>query len=100
MNVSLELLTFYDELKKRPSDKSFALTIPVTIVAANESFSKETFSGLIDFDKKFSENAKILIKKAGIKFELNSAFSHIQIIFFIRKFIFLTLLNIRLLKAF
>ena len=74
MNVSLELLTFYDELKKRPSDKSFALTIPVTIVAANESFFKETFSGLIDFDKKFLENAKILIKKAGIKFELDELF--------------------------
>lgn len=73
-NVTAELLNIYDELKTRANDKHFALTIPVSIVSANESFFKEAVSSLINFDKKHLENSAALIKKSGTKFELEELF--------------------------
>jgi len=73
-NVTSDIYNYTIDLKKRTKDKAFLTTIPVNIVAANESFFKETFSGLIDFHEKYLENSKTLIKRNGIKIDMEDIF--------------------------
>lgn len=60
-NVSYELLKYIDQIKDRKNDKIFLMSIPTSLVASNESYFKDIFSNLIDFDKKFLDNSKKLI---------------------------------------
>jgi len=62
-NVSYELLKFIDKIKDKENDKLFLMSIPTSLVAANESYFKDTFSNIIDFDKKFLDNSKKLIQR-------------------------------------
>lgn len=71
MNVSCDIYNSIIELEKRENDREFLTTIPVNIVASNESFFKETFSALIDFDKKYLDNSKALIKRNNIKIDFD-----------------------------
>ncbi|WP_264558943.1 hypothetical protein [Flavobacterium sp. N2270] len=74
LNVSSELFRILEELESRKTDKEFLMTIPVSIVSSNESFFKETISELINFDEKFLNNSKSLIKKNNIKIEIGDIF--------------------------
>jgi hypothetical protein len=74
LNVSYELFKILEELEDRKTDREFLMTIPVIIVSSNESFFKETISELIDFDEKYLNNSKSLIKKNNIKIEIEDVF--------------------------
>lgn len=70
LNIPYELYLLYEELIKRPNDKFFQANIFIQIVASNESFFKETIASLINFNEKFLENSKSIVKRVGFKFEL------------------------------
>lgn len=70
LNVTYELLKNYDELLHKETDTSFLQIIPVRIVASNESFFKETFSSILDYNSKFLINTKNLLKRNGTKIDL------------------------------
>ena len=74
LNVTYGLHEIYEELLKRTDDKYFQANIFVQIVSANESFFKESISCLINFNTKYLENSKAIIKKVGFKFELEDIF--------------------------
>ncbi len=74
LNVTYGLFQLYDELLNRTDDKYFQANIFVQIVAANESFFKESISSLINFNSKYLENSKAIIKKVDFKFELEDIF--------------------------
>lgn len=74
LNVSSDIFNYISELEKRKNDKEFLATIPVNIVASNESFFKETFSSLIDFDEKYLNNSKSLIKRSNVKIDIEDIF--------------------------
>ncbi len=74
MNVTFELHQLYFDLIKRTDDKHFQASIFVQIVSANESFFKESISSLINFNSKYLENSKTLVKRVGFKFELDDIF--------------------------
>lgn len=74
MNITYELLKSVDSISKNQVDRDFLELIPIRLVAANESFFKDTIGGLIDFDIKYFENAKKLTKKMGIRLDLDEIF--------------------------
>lgn len=74
LNVSCNIYNSIFELEKRKKDKDFLATIPVNIVASNESFFKEILSNLIDFDEKFLKNSKTLIKRTNVKIDIEDIF--------------------------
>lgn len=74
MNVTYELHQLYFDLIKRTDDKHFQANIFVQIVSANESFFKESIASLINFNSKYLENSKALVKRVGFKFELDDIF--------------------------
>ena len=57
MNVTYLLYEIYEKLEEK-NEISFLQTIPVSIVSANESYFKETFASIIDFDEKFLDKIK------------------------------------------
>lgn len=69
-NVTAGLWEIYEELINRRDDRHFQSFIFTQIVAANESFFKESIASLINLNEKFLENSKALTKKNGSKFEL------------------------------
>ncbi|MFN0729596.1 hypothetical protein [Polaribacter gochangensis] len=62
-NVTSEVLKFIDKIKDRKNDKIFLMSIPTSLVASNESYFKDIFSNLIDYDKKFLDNSKKLMQR-------------------------------------
>lgn len=74
LNVSSDIYNCIAELEKRKNDREFLMTIPVNIVASNESFFKETFSSLIDFDEEYLNNTKSLIKRNNVKIDIEDIF--------------------------
>jgi hypothetical protein len=74
LNVTYELHQLYFELIKRIDDKPFQANIFVQIVSANESFFKESIASLINFNSKYLQNSKTLVKRIGFKFELDDFF--------------------------
>ena len=69
INVTSLLYDFKEELNEK-NEISFLQTIPVNIVSANESFFKETFSNLIDFDEKFLIKIKSVLNRNNLKIEI------------------------------
>ncbi|MBW4362337.1 hypothetical protein [Flavobacterium taihuense] len=74
LNVSSEIYNLISDLENRKNDREFLMTIPINIVASNESFFKETISSLIDFDEKYLNNSKSLIKRNNVKIDLEDIF--------------------------
>ncbi|EKT3967527.1 hypothetical protein NTJ12_002623, partial [Flavobacterium psychrophilum] len=74
INVSSDIYNIIWDIENRKDDREFLLTIPIMIVASNESFFKETISSLIDFDEKYLNNSKALIKRNNVKIELEDIF--------------------------
>jgi hypothetical protein len=74
MNITYELLKSVDTLSQNQVDRDFLELIPIRLVAANESFFKDTIGGLIDQDIKYFENAKRLTKKMGVRIDLDEIF--------------------------
>ncbi|MFZ2432351.1 MAG: hypothetical protein WAW57_14530 [Lutibacter sp.] len=64
-----ELVKLYEQLEQKRNDKSFLLTIPIHIVASNESFFKESFSSIINSDEMYLTSSKSLIKRTKIEIE-------------------------------
>lgn len=69
MNVTYLLYEIFQELEVK-NDVSFLHTIPVSIVSANESFFKETFANIIDFDEKYLIKIKSVLNKNNQKIEI------------------------------
>lgn len=74
LNVSCDIYNLIWDLESRKNDREFQMTIPINIVASNESFFKETISSLIDFDEKYLNNSKALIKRNNIKIDIEDIF--------------------------
>lgn len=74
LNVSCDIYNLIWDLESRKNDREFQMTIPIKIVASNESFFKETISSLIDFDEKYLNNSKALIKRNNIKIDIEDIF--------------------------
>lgn len=70
INISSELYNLIFEIEKRKDDNDYLLSIPILIVSSNESFFKELFSSLIDFDEFYLNNSKNLIKRNNIKLDI------------------------------
>lgn len=70
INISSELYNLILEIEKRKDDNDYLLSIPILIVSSNESFFKELFSSLIDFDEFYLNNSKNLIKRNNIKLDI------------------------------
>ena len=68
-NVTSLLYELKEELNVK-NEISFFQTIPVNIVSANESFFKETFSSIIDFDEKFLIKIKSVLNRNNQKIEI------------------------------
>ena len=69
INVTSLLYELKDELNVK-NEISFLQTIPVSIVSANESYFKETFSSLIDFDEEFLIKIKSVLNRNNLKIEI------------------------------
>ena len=74
LNVSCDIYNLIWDLESRKNDREFQMTIPINIVASNESFFKETISSLIDFDEKYLNNSKALIKRNNIKIDIEDKY--------------------------
>lgn len=68
-NITYLIFELFEELNTR-SDFYFLQTIPVNIVSANESFFKENFSNLIDFDEKYLIKIKSILNRNSQKIEI------------------------------
>ncbi|REE78711.1 hypothetical protein BX611_3021 [Lutibacter oceani] len=68
-NVTSLIYDLIEQIENN-NDISFLQTIPVNIVSANESFFKETFASLIDFDEKYLLNIKSILKRNNQKIEI------------------------------
>jgi hypothetical protein len=69
-NTYSELMTIYEHLEQDSITKENLIRIPIQIVACNESFFKVHIKHIIDYDHKFLERSKALIKKNNIKIEI------------------------------
>jgi hypothetical protein len=69
MNVTYLLYELYEKLEEN-NEISFLQTIPVSIVSANESYFKETFASIIDFDENFLDKIKSVLNRSKQKIEI------------------------------
>jgi tRNA isopentenyl-2-thiomethyl-A-37 hydroxylase MiaE len=74
MNVTYLLYEIYEKLEEK-NEISFLQTIPVSIVSANESYFKETFASIIDFDEKFLDKIKSVLNRSKQKIEIEDIFN-------------------------
>jgi hypothetical protein len=74
LNVTYQLYKYYEKLQNKKEDKTFWNIVLVNIVSANESFFKETFSNLFDFDSIYVENSKNILRRYGSKIDIEDIF--------------------------
>ncbi|SDY12383.1 hypothetical protein SAMN05444411_1311 [Lutibacter oricola] len=75
LNITSQLHNFYEKLLERKEDKTFLSIVIVNIVSANESFFKETFAALFDFDSVYIEKSKNILKRYGSRIDVEDIFS-------------------------
>ena len=76
-NMSAKLYDYIVNIDDRKNDLEYLKLIPTLIVASNESFFKETFSSLVNFNQIYLEKSKDLIKRNSIKPDLIDIF-HVE----------------------
>ena len=74
LNITYQLYKIHEQLLEKKDDKSFLSSVIVNIVSANESFFKETFASLFDFDSIYVENSKSILKRYGSKIDVEDIF--------------------------
>jgi hypothetical protein len=70
LNVTYQLYKYYQLLLETKNDENLLNIVIVNIVSANESFFKETFAALFDFDPIYIEKSKEILKRSGNRIDV------------------------------